>query len=81
MGRSTSTGKLAALYLPVICQLGYNFRLAAAADVVVGGAEGWVDGPQYNPLQVQVGDVLVRLGKYMHDNEQNDQQHQGLACS
>ena len=41
----------------VTCQV----LLARAADTVVGrgGSDGWVEGVPYNPLQAQLGDVLV----------------------
>ncbi|KAK9822917.1 hypothetical protein WJX74_004451 [Apatococcus lobatus] len=59
MARSLPARRQTVLSVFTIGLLGCNIKTAQGADVVVGGADGWEDGIKYNPLQAQVGDVLV----------------------
>ena len=61
MARSSGAGLLAVPIVLALSRFGCYIQSAEGADVVVGGADGWVDGIKYNPLQAQVGDVLVSL--------------------
>ncbi len=52
----------------------YNVPSARAADVIVGGPDGWDEGFPYDPLQAQEGDVLVR-------NTSSCTTYTGTGCS